>query len=520
MLVAIGLVLLMMTLFAQIFGLATEVMGRQKGLSENDQRARMLTTLLRNDLDKRTYRKSGTRGIVPIQPGSTGDPGFKGYFYLGENNISNDTDDVLQLTIETNIVGTTKLSKPSPLYGRAQFLKESTFNLTSPAPPANDPDGTLTYLDSNSNQPEADDGDKLNTSDTTAQRTNSSGSSEYAEVCYFLRGKNLYRRVLLIRRPVNDGSSDQPTYGGSTPLITDNYSPALVPNTVPNGSGYFWRDFDYSAYNDFSGVGHLKFLGISALNNDPINTVSLGIPKFRFGFNPVTGKPVEFVNSGNSFIGRFTHEETSYGGFEYPGVPGYGVNLMIGDGDDTNPLTRTDLTLDSNYVVQGPGNVAFKGNRVQEDLLLTNVHAFDIKVWDPGFILGVDNVPGSTGDDDGVNGSDTNDIGELGFPGSDDLTGANLNDFLDLGHGQSSPKLFGGPGTKSNSNNMDFGNAFDTWHATFSINGNNTLPYGPTLTDGTTTYRVPLQAIQIKIRYVDVASDQMREITLIQSLVD
>src|SRR5262245_23723803 len=54
MLVAVGLVVMMMTLFAQIFSMCTGTMATQKGISENDQRVRMVSTLLRGDLKNRT----------------------------------------------------------------------------------------------------------------------------------------------------------------------------------------------------------------------------------------------------------------------------------------------------------------------------------------------------------------------------------------------------------------------------------------------------------------------------------
>src|SRR5262249_10464362 len=42
MLVAVALVIIMMTLFATIFQMATGAMQKQKGLSENDQRVRLV----------------------------------------------------------------------------------------------------------------------------------------------------------------------------------------------------------------------------------------------------------------------------------------------------------------------------------------------------------------------------------------------------------------------------------------------------------------------------------------------
>ena len=51
---------------------------------------------------------------------------------------------------------------------------------------------------------------------------------------------------------------------------------------------------------------------------------------------------------------------------------------------------------------------------------MSNVHSFDIKVWDPAPSPGPDGLPGiAKFDDDGINGVD--DPGELGAPGTDDF---------------------------------------------------------------------------------------------------
>ena len=54
MLVAVAVVVVMMTLFATIFQMATKTMSVQKGLSENDQRVRLVIAMLRNDLNGQT----------------------------------------------------------------------------------------------------------------------------------------------------------------------------------------------------------------------------------------------------------------------------------------------------------------------------------------------------------------------------------------------------------------------------------------------------------------------------------
>ena len=119
MLVAVGLVVLMMTLFATIFGMATSAMSTQKGLAENDQHDRLVLTRLRNDLHgtisqdpndpNRPNRTFGylvpwgpdelSAGIVTDGVNTYSSSDRKGYFYISENDPNDDTDDVLALTV-------------------------------------------------------------------------------------------------------------------------------------------------------------------------------------------------------------------------------------------------------------------------------------------------------------------------------------------------------------------------------------------------------------------------------------
>ena len=63
---------------------------------------------------------------------------------------------------------------------------------------------------------------------------------------------------------------------------------------------------------------------------------------------------------------------------------------------------------------------------------MSNVIAFDIKVWDPAASVGPDTLPGIANfDDDGINGID--DYGELGAYNSDD------GDWRDIGHAGLTP---------------------------------------------------------------------------------
>jgi prepilin-type N-terminal cleavage/methylation domain-containing protein len=118
MLVAVALVLLMMSMFAQIFQLAGGTITTQRGIAENDQRSRTVQNIIKGDLDKRTFRL--------VMPWSVGENGSlvdtdginrEGYFSYSENDPLNDLDDEIQFTINVN----TRVKNPdlTPLYGKA-----------------------------------------------------------------------------------------------------------------------------------------------------------------------------------------------------------------------------------------------------------------------------------------------------------------------------------------------------------------------------------------------------------------
>src|SRR5579871_5355702 len=118
MLVAVGLTVLMMSLFTEIFYIATNTMSRQKGITENDQRARTLNTIIRGDVQKRTFRL-----VMPYDTTET--PGVAansynlrtGYLEISENDPNDDTDDILQFTVDTSI--STTNTDLNPLFGRS-----------------------------------------------------------------------------------------------------------------------------------------------------------------------------------------------------------------------------------------------------------------------------------------------------------------------------------------------------------------------------------------------------------------
>ena len=211
------------------------------------------------------------------------------------------------------------------------------------------------------------------------------GASQLAEVTYFLRHGNLYRRVLLIRQPYDyppTVTSSQPQNTTGAPLIAGIYPPTGYTNNN------FWTDFDYAARiqpvtgaGPVTGVllhGTLSENSLTNISGGTPNPFAIGRPDNRFGFDQTyqvvagatNGRPREYDTNG-TFMGRYTHEETSNLNFMFPG------NLPPGG----SPMAQgTAATLDPT----GSSITQFQGGpRRGEDILLTNVIAFDVKILDP-----------------------------------------------------------------------------------------------------------------------------------------
>jgi prepilin-type N-terminal cleavage/methylation domain-containing protein len=397
MLVSVTLVLLMMTMFASIFQMATNSVSVQRGIAKNDQRTRTLTTIIRSDFQKRTFRYG-----FPFYPGedsATSPTPFgnrSGYVYISTNDPANGLDDLIQFTVDVNIL--IENSDDTPIFGRAAILDDRRTD--------NPPATSATGLSVSPNQPDADDGNLS---------ANGVGVSTKAEVSIFVRNGSLYRRVVLIREPLAVAGLDftpQPTsrsgynFFSGQPDTTDptTYDGAFsLGGTLTND---FYRFFDYAAFPTFSGPGNqsAKFIGIEALTNEQTSsgaaTEAFGNAVYRFGFNPFTGLSREHTAVGGLFLGRFLQSETSSPNFNWP------QNICVAEGDPEvvplnpppwatgaglqgNPYDILDTTLTLNTFnglvsefddligAEGRG-----GTRRVEDILLANVHEMRIEMWD------------------------------------------------------------------------------------------------------------------------------------------
>ena len=375
MLVSVTLILLLMTMFASIFQVATDSVRTTRDISERDQKIRAVTTVIRNDLAKRTMRY--TFPFYPNEDISLGPrtPDARdGYFYLSCNLPDVQIDNLLQFTVDARI--TAESDDTTPYFGASLEVEERTG--TTPA----------RNLFTNPNQPEVDDGSL--TADGAA-------SSPVAEISYFIRDGNLYRRVVLLRSPRRIAGADlaiQPTGSTGGDLFAGldrSVDPPVYDGLFasPDGltSNDFWRFFDFSAIPNNPGVGtqSAQFIGIDALSNQisssGVAAPAVGNPVYRFGFNSfgstsyAPGLSREHdSNTAARFIGRFVHGETSNTNFNYP------MNAStVGNGNPFD-LVETPLTLDGNT-----GQIqefAASGPRILEDLLLAGVQQFNVEIWD------------------------------------------------------------------------------------------------------------------------------------------
>ncbi len=619
LLVALGLVALLMLMFAQVFQVATATMSTQRGIMENDQRARMLTTIIGSDLNHRTMRS-----VMPFQPGEQDYPmhgpfSFRerqGFLSVSENDPNNDADDVLHFTAFfqpqkasdelTSTDAEVYYGKAAPLYYPQSLTVENNLGQI------------ISIVQDNQNQPEVDDGSAF---------LNFTASSHTAEVVFFLRNGNLYRRILLIREPLNPSLDHQPK-DGATGGGSDMFDPTLA-NPYYSLGRDFWRDFDFSAHYQsplsgarLTGGG----VGVNPLDNGSNGgAFPIGMPSHRFGHDPISsnpnlgfdnafktaddsiGNPREYVDS--LFIGRFTQQETSNSQFNFPhslssaaddhdsmtGLPSY----LISDGippkflpdvasgtsaGTVNPPTvaiahpLTDS--DGNGVVDqydGDPMLAPIYRRRGEDILMSNVHSFDVKVWDEimGDYVDIGHAQsngGQPGDFNQINNRRTS----YGPQASNNRMfdtwhphfNANNRSFyvdslsapVDMDTGDVSPFLprvnptihptwqpstpynIGDIVVPSDTTDRYFDTVFyyqctanTTGMATGQSAATEPTPWpaatGIAVTDNELTWTAVynpagilavkrLKSLKITIRYLDVSSDQMRQVTIIQSLID
>lgn len=461
MLVATTLVVMMMLMFAQMYTAAVGSLTEQQAVARNDGKTRLADTLIRADLRRMSFQSApgSSQGLLPLVNGEEPDEWQKGYFYLSENDQTNPVDDVLQFT--TRITGNIRNPDQSTYFGRSKSVP----GLAVGAFP---------------NHPDVDDGDN----------SNQVGASRSAEVSYFVRNGNLYRRVLLLRDvDLQAGGISTPAQPSNPTTLTE-FSTTIAPNSG-TGAPSFYKAFDYAAFcrvrdaSDAS-LDITRFIGTDSLENRSGSNESIGRSMNRFGFamlpgnqtatnaDPVLqaitrsrGLPVEYDSLGN-FFGRPIHAETGSYLWGWPGTrynPLLDANLKYGftkvdqlsfQGTDTPIVDTVTNPALANYT------------RATEDLLLANVEAFDVEVWDQGLVEMDLDSDGNLDPDEDLNSNGVFDVAggfvQLGHSGvTKNLTTTPTGYFRDAARRDG---LYG-PGTDPNGVNANVPTrnwVFDTGH--------------------------------------------------------
>jgi len=270
MLVTLAILLLMMTAIVKIFQAATGALNAAQVYQELDNQLRLLDLTIRSDLN----------GVTATMTPPNNPKNNKGYFEYGENEFADvqgeDSDDYIRFTA--------KAPAGQPFTGRmwvrGAYLNSSNINTNQNVQPI-----TIT--------------------------------SEYAEIIYFLRNGNLYRRVLLVAPSLQ--STIEPAVG--------NVNPSLTPPTAPNGEGFFPVALGGNPVN-FSG-NQVSWQAVNDLSAHPAPT---GAP---YSNNSVILNTLsDLTNRENRpFYQRFSSDfEDISGYFPLPPLPPYGDGLT----DDTN----------------------------------------------------------------------------------------------------------------------------------------------------------------------------------------
>jgi hypothetical protein len=277
--------------------------------------------------------------------------------------------------------------------------------------------------------------------------------SPYAEVAWFCREAatqpvtgtklyNLYRRQLLVV-----GYVGAPEFQGNS--IPDPFPPPLTPPPVPDLIHYNRPPLDY----DLS---------------------------LRTEYNPAFNAPRAVPNTLGDLTkreNRFMHRRT----LPLPSPPVAFPHEIF----DATPRLPAEATFDNT-------------TRVWEDVVLTNVVSFDMRVFDPEARAQ-------------VSGTITRYPGDPGYSPGTGAYGA----YVDLGAGQ------GGRLARPMETNSRLSGArptYDTWsqHYDFTLAGRSGLN-APTEYTTAPPYPVPLRGVEVRIRCYDPVGKQVRQVTVRQS---
>lgn len=374
--------------------------------------------------------------------------------------------------------------------------------------------------------------------------------SRVAEVAWFVRGKTLYRRVLLVLPELDASALATPFYrrndlsarqeGGANYVGPVGSATArLVANSLGDltkrENRYGHQPWAYPHSASFWGLLGLPTLRESAAANWPFPLTTQGAPSTAAG--PSYGELI--IPAGQSQVGgeiRLT-ERTGYP-LTASRVPFDFWSQAQPQWDEIDPTTG-EL---NNFITA-------TDDRVAEDVVLTNVLGFNVQVWDPGAPILIPTgstvavMPGDPGYlaalsdwkaavyDPGLLlgfGAyvDLNYMCGLGAAASD----PNYPDYDPSSFGIAAPQPFfhhaGDPGSGLRGNEPGalgprLPAVYDTWSTHYGRDGLDNDGDGDIDEAGEAPppYSVPLRGIRVRIRVFEPDSRQIREVTVIQDFL-
>jgi prepilin-type N-terminal cleavage/methylation domain-containing protein len=289
--------------------------------------------------------------------------------------------------------------------------------------------------------------------------------SDVAEVTWFVRGRTLYRRVLLVAPWLNN-----PTTGA----------------LAESAAGFYAR-------NDVS---------VRAEGNRLVANTLADLTRRENRFAHAAQSPFDARGWGR--LGMPLLQECSHSGWTV------GVTAPAGP----SGLTPVDYWGNNPYP-DGSGcdpetGALYAGPRVSEDVILTNVIGFDVKVYEPAI------------------GSTNAGYYDLGYQGA--AFDPNYNPaanqpryyFYHTGDPRSGLAATGGAGTPTSARVYDTWTEFYNQAAYTPVNGfddGTGAVDGPDEPRAAPPYAAPLRGIQIKIRTFEPDSRQVREVTVVQDFL-
>ena len=326
--------------------------------------------------------------------------------------------------------------------------------------------------------------------------------SHVAEVMWFVRGRTLYRRVLLVAPHVTTGGNGAGFYAGND-ISVRNEGGVLIANTLGDLTK---RECRFAHPTD-------------VFPYDARRWGQLGLPTLR---------------ECSAAIANGSVRDWVAGGM----APSSAANTVVTAvttidlWNNPHPWGEVDTTTGTLLDYMGP--------RVAEDVILTNVVGFDVKVWDPRApVFSVGNValvPGDPSYPDPATMRDSDVISygayvDLGYaPSYRDPTGVPKSNFCHTGHVRSGlVRVYDTWSFHYEHDGLDQDAALDAGAgADQGTNGFDdvNVPSGvPGVVDDAgemetaPPYPVPLRGIQIKIRTFEPDSRQVREVTVIQDFL-